>query len=99
MGAGATNLTASIPVSFGGAHEWSAVSDYPFRVMEQSCVSSSAEILCIGGINGSVATDAVYYYQLAQGQDNGLLFAYSEPIIIVAIIVVFGALLFRKLYD
>lgn len=63
-----TVYSATISPS-AGVGTWSQITSYPTLIYDQSCVTNAQEsyIYCIGGYNGTAATNAVYYAPLNSG--------------------------------
>src|SRR5438093_1428348 len=68
---GATSSVYFASLSSSGVGSWSATTNYPTTIREQSCVASSGFIYCIGGYGitsagtGNVPTNAVYFAPLS----------------------------------
>jgi hypothetical protein len=62
---GTDNLTYYAPISNSGVlGQWSSANSYPANVEDQSCITSSNNIYCIGGDSynyGGVSYNSVYY--------------------------------------
>jgi hypothetical protein len=78
-----TNLTLSGPLatetatSAGGSGgvglgQWAATTSYPTQIWTESCVSSSSDVYCIGGLNstspGTGVTNSAYYAAISGSQ-------------------------------
>jgi len=67
-GQGDSNRTYFAPISSSGVGVWSRGTDYPIGIQDETCVSSSSYIYCVGGYVGSPnghITQDVYYAHLS----------------------------------
>ncbi len=61
-GSTATNAVYYAQVSSSGVGPWAlATHSYPSGIYGQSCATYSDYMYCVGGFNGSIVTDAVYF--------------------------------------
>lgn len=64
----ATNSVWYAPISSSGIGSWSLSLSYPQNIFFPSCVASSSDIYCIGGVNGNDnGVNSVYYATLSSG--------------------------------
>jgi hypothetical protein len=65
---GDLNSTYFASLSATGVGAWMQTTDYPIGIMDQSCITSSSYIYCIGGLVGApnaIGTTSVYYAPLS----------------------------------
>jgi len=66
VGFDSSNAVYFAALSSAGVGSWSSTTNYPIGISGQSCVVDSGFAYCIAGnVNGSTATDAVYFAQLS----------------------------------